>query len=73
MTKVVEYLTEKRTLTGLTNWMNETFKEKQTGTPFTFNDVQQYISRGCLPGYLGGNKIVKDETVVDVKLYNVLK
>jgi len=73
MNKKVEYLTEKRSLTGLTEWLNVTFEEKQTGKKFTINDTQQYITRGNLPVYLGGNKIVHDEQVTDVKLYNVIK
>lgn len=66
-----KYLTEKKTLTALTYWMNENYK-KQTSKPFTTNDVQKYIIRGAIPEYLGGNAIVADGSISGVKLYNVM-
>lgn len=67
-----KYLVQKKTLTGLTTWMNDQFK-KQTGKPFTTNDVQKYISRGRIPEYLGGNEVESDNSVIGVKLYKVHK
>jgi len=65
-----KFLIEKKSLTGLTAWLNENF-EKATKSKFTTNDVQKYIIRGHLPVYLGENKIVRDRSIEDVKLYNV--
>lgn len=67
-----EFLTQKKSLTGLVKWMNENYK-KQTSKPFTVSDVQQYIRRGFIPDYLGGNIINLDTEIPDVKLYNIVK
>lgn len=68
-----EFLTKKRTLTGLVKWMNGQGFKKQNGKEFTVNDVQKYVSRGYIPEYLGKNRIEKDTSSIDSKLYNVLK
>lgn len=57
------------TLTTLTEYLNETFKEKKTGFSFNTTDVEFYIKRGKLPQYLGGDKIEKIELTKGVKLY----
>lgn len=46
-------------LTTLTEFLNETYKSKKTGKPFTTTDTQQYIRRGYIPKYLGNINIVK--------------
>lgn len=71
MSEKKEFLTAKRNLTGITKFMNETFK-KQNGNPFTTGDVQKYIQRRRIPGYLGGN-IIEICDSEDVKLYNIVK
>lgn len=63
--KKVDYFT----LTTLTEYLNETFKEKKTGVSFNTTDVEFYIKRGKLPQYLGGDKIEKIELTKGVKLY----
>lgn len=47
-------------LTTLTAYLNERFQVKKSGEPFTTGDVQQYISRGYIPKYLGNIRIKKD-------------
>ena len=66
-----EYLVKQKSLTGLTKWMNETFK-KHTGKPFNTTDVQNYIRRGNIPEYLGNNEVERD-TFEEAKLYNIVK
>lgn len=67
------YLKENSTLTALTDFLNRNDKfKKQSGKPFTTNDVTQYIRLGHIPYYLGGNRIY--ESVLEVqgtKLYNL--
>lgn len=65
-------LIEKKNLTGLVRFLNESFK-KQSGTDFSTTDVQSYVRRGHLPKYLGNIKIVPDKSVTDVKLYKIIK
>lgn len=65
-------LIEKKSLTGLVRYLNEKFK-KQSGKQFTTGDVQQYVTRGSLPKYLGKISVVTDKSVSDVKLYNLVK
>jgi hypothetical protein len=67
-----DYLTKHETLTSLTKWLNENFKNKKTGVDFTIADVQQYIKRGSLPQYLGGHKIVR-ENFTNINLYKIEK
>ena len=71
----VKYLVENINLTGLTEWLNENEDfEKQTGTKFNTNDVNQYLRLGHLPHYMGGNKIDEsDLKTTGVKLYNLRK
>lgn len=68
-----EIVLRKKTLTGITKWLNETFKLKKSGKPFLLNDVQNYVKRGQLPTYLGGHEIVADNSIEDVKLYKIIK
>lgn len=63
-------LVRKLTLTAITDWLNENFSKKNN-KDFTISDVQGYIRRGRLPGYLGGNKIELVKEITCTKLYNV--
>lgn len=67
-----EILVKRKSLTGLTAWINANYK-KQNGNLFTTNDVQKYIMRGHLPDYMGKVEIVRDSEITDAKLYNVIK
>lgn len=62
---------ERLNLTGMVDWINSVYS-KQTGNRFTVGDVQQYISRGHLPFYLGNLEVVKEEGYSNVKLYKVI-
>lgn len=53
--------------------MNETFLHKESGSKFTVQDLQNYVRRGYIPKYLGGNMIVPGDKMRDVKLYSILK
>jgi hypothetical protein len=72
---IIEYLYENVNLTGLTRKLNESDDfGKQSGKPFTTNDVNQYIQLGHLPHYMGGNKIDEsDIRAKGIKLYNLRK
>jgi hypothetical protein len=72
---IIEYLYENINLTGLTRKLNESNDfEKQSGKPFTTNDVNQYIQLGHLPYYMGGNRIDESDIRVNgMKLYNLRK
>ena len=66
------YLVKNKTLTGIVMWLNE-FYQKKTGKLFGTEDVQNYIKRGCLPKYLGGHSIVRNEEIVDIKVYHIVR
>ena len=66
------YLVRKQSLTGLTSWINSKYV-KQTGNRFTIGDVQQYISRGHLPSYLGRQEIKLEDGYDNVKLYKIVE
>jgi hypothetical protein len=68
-----KFVVEKKTLTGIVKWLNETYSKKKTGQPFRINDVQHYIRRGNLPKYMGGNRIIKDNTIEGVGLYKIVE
>jgi hypothetical protein len=68
-----EYLIKRKSLTGLVVWMNESGFKKQSNTPFTVGDIQNYIRRGYIPEYLGKNLIEREANIEDVKLYNIVK
>lgn len=63
------------TLSGLRDYLNKNFKQKKSGTSFNLTDVQQYISRGFLPIYLGGNLLeeVKEKNIVSSARYYKIK
>lgn len=71
-----EFIVKEKTLTGLVKWLNSEenvdFK-KQNNSGFTTSDVQNYIKRGYLPEYMGGNIIEKANLSIDVKVYNIVK
>ena len=58
---------------GILRWLEENHKKK-TGKPFTISDVQGYILRGQLPGYIGGGLLLE---VINSKYsnrkYNIVK
>jgi len=66
-----DFIVKNLTLTAMTNWLNEVFKEKSSGQKFQHYDVQGYIRRGKLPDYLGGNEIERNEGITHAKLYNI--
>lgn len=68
----MEYLCEKKTLSQLVVELNDRFGKKKTGKKFKVEDVQQYVKRGKIPEYLGGNEIVKDKDFPGLKVYNLL-
>lgn len=68
-----EFILKKKTLTGIKNWLNETYGKKKSGVEFLLTDVQHYVRRGNIPIYLGGYLIERDSTVEDVKLYNIVR
>ena len=41
----------------LTKYLCEKYKTKRGGSPFTHQDIYQYIERGRIPKAYGGNKI----------------
>ncbi len=53
------------TLTSLTDHLNQVFKVKKSGEPFTVADIHKYVSRGHLPAYLGGYPL---ERISDEKM-----
>lgn len=62
------------TLTALTKYLNENYKNKKTGEPFTVSDVQSYCRRGKLPDYLGEIYIFKEDKIKPgVNLYYLVK
>ena len=66
----------KKTLTGLKDYLNNKYGRKSTRKEFTTSDVQGYISRGFLPEEYGGQQIVLDEVTYrqsKVKLYSLEK
>lgn len=62
------------TLTSMVEVLNEKYKQKKSGKPFTINDVKAYITRGYLPKYLCGNNIIERVNVGEerVKIYKVI-
>lgn len=66
-------LIENANLTGLTKFLNDNFKKK-SGEKFSRRDVLGYVERGCLPSYMGGNKITRDHKPnCSIRLYSILK
>lgn len=62
------------TLTALTKYLNENYKNKKTGELFTVSDVQSYCRRGKLPDYLGEVYIFKEDKIKPgVNLYYLVK
>lgn len=57
------------TATELRDFLNRYFKVKQSGNPFTSQDVQQYIKVGHLPRYLGNYNITPAKAVY--KMYHL--
>jgi len=68
---MAKFLVKELTLTQFTVWLNDRFKNKKSGKPFTINDAKAYTVRNHLPRYLGYNRIEKSKRIKGVKLYNV--
>ena len=69
-----DFFVKDLTLTELTKFLNADSRfRKLNGTEFSISDVQSYVNRGCLPSYMGKNKIVLVNKIKGVKLYNILK
>ena len=71
-----ECIVRGKTLTTLVKWLNGSENvefHKENNSDFTIGDVQSYIKRGALPTYMGGNKVERDESIKEVKLYNIVK
>lgn len=68
---MAKYLVQELTLTQFTSWLNDRFKKKKSGQPFTINDAKAYTVRKHLPRYLGFNRIEKSKRIKGVNLYNV--
>lgn len=68
---MAKYLVKELTLTQFTSWLNDRFKKKKSGQPFTINDAKGYTVRKHLPRYLGFNRIEKSKRIKGVNLYNV--
>jgi hypothetical protein len=68
----MKIIKEKVNLTNLTKFLNEDKRfQKKTETPFTNDNVFQYIQAGNLPWYMGQYIIEKCEDIEGVKLYNL--
>lgn len=67
-----EIIQENLSLTGVLKWLEETYKIKKTGEPFTLQDAQGYQRRGYIPKYLGSVLIVRTDNEY-AKLYNIVK
>lgn len=63
----------KLTLTGIRDLLEQKFVTKKSGKKFLLTDVQHYVRRGNIPNYLGGYRIVLDNSIKGVKLYNLLE
>ena len=69
-----EYLIEDINLVSLQKWLNDYYKIKKTGEPFSISDVQGYVVRGKLPSYLGGHVIqISTNRVKGTKSYSILR
>lgn len=56
----------------LVSYLNDKHEGKRTGTPFTMNDIQQYIRRGKLPVRIGNHPIeVIENEEIGVKVIRV--
>jgi len=63
---------ENLSLTGILKWLEETYKVKKTGKPFSLQDAEGYLIRGNIPQYLGGYLIEKVDNKYS-KLYNLIR
>ena len=58
---------------GILRWLQENYKKK-TGTEFTVSDVQGYILRGQLPGYIEGGLLLETiKSKYSNRKYNIVK
>lgn len=68
---VEEIIQENLSLTGILKWMEETYKVKKTGEPFSLQDAQGYLRRGYIPKYLGSVLIMRMDNKYN-KLYKLV-
>lgn len=66
-----ETIQENLSLTGILKWLEETYKVKKTGEPFSLQDAQGYLRRGYIPKYLGSVLIEKMDNKYN-KLYKLV-
>ena len=60
------------TVSKLVEFLNDKFKSKKTGSPFTTGDIHQYLRRGFLPKKYGHHPIESIENEdIGVKLVRV--
>lgn len=52
------------TLTGLKDYLQKNFGDKNSGKPFNDQDVAGYVKRGKLPDHFGGDKIKQGKQLV---------
>jgi hypothetical protein len=58
---------------GILRWLQENYKKK-TGTEFTVSDVQGYILRGQLPGYIEGGLLLETiKSKYSNRKYNIVR
>lgn len=59
------------TYTRLADYLNEIHKTKKSGKIFFPQDIQQYLVRGNLPKYLGGQKISRVKNSSGLKIIRI--
>lgn len=65
-------LYENVNLSDMRIYLNKNFS-KRNGAEITISDVQGYIERRRLPGYMGNYSIERNKEIKSVKLYNLIK
>ncbi len=64
---------ENLSMTGILNWLKETYTEKKSGKPFELQDVQGYIARERIPDYYGGGYDIVKMNNRYSKLYKLVQ
>lgn len=59
------------TYTSLAAYLNEIHSAKKSGIAFNPQDIQQYLVRGNLPKYLGGQKIARIDNASGLKIIRI--
>lgn len=70
-----EFIVKGQTLTSMVKWLNseENTSFKKSSGVFTIGDVQNYIKRGAMPKHMGENVVERDQQMINVKIYNIVK